>query len=146
MRIIVIALGVVIIVLLGVLLFVQPTKNSNAPVQIHQVASSTDGSLIVLAPEMDAVIASPIAISGSAKGWYFEATFPIKIMDGDGMILGSGQARAQGDWMTTSSVPFLASISFTNPKYSTGTILFQKDNPSGLPQNDKELIVPIRFR
>jgi hypothetical protein len=146
MKIFAIILAVIIVVLLGVFLFVQPAKSPTAPVPTPQVATSVDGTLVVSAPEMNAVIASPVAIAGSAKGWYFEAVFPVKILDGDGTVLGNGQARAQSDWMTTSSVPFSATTSFTAPKYATGTIVFRKDNPSGLPKYDEEFSLPIRFR
>jgi len=146
MKIIIIILVVIIIVLLGVLLFVQPVKGPTVSVQTPQAATSPDGSIMVSAPETNAIITSPVAIAGSAKGWYFEAVFPVKILDGDGTVLGSGQAHAQSDWMTTSSVPFLATVSFTTPKYATGTIVFRKDNPSGLPKHDEEFSLPIRFR
>jgi hypothetical protein len=146
MRIVAIILGVIIIILLGVLVFVPSAKGPTVPVQISQSALSADGTLSVSAPAMNVVVSSPVAIAGSASGWYFEAVFPITILDGDGTILGIGQARAQSDWMTTSSVPFLAALSFSTPKYATGTIVFRNDNPSGLPKNDKEFILPVRFR
>lgn len=146
MKTIAIILAVIIVILLSVLLFVRPAKGPTVPASTHQVIFSSDGSLAISAPEMNAIVVSPLAVSGSAKGWYFEATFPVKILDGDGTILGNGQAQAQSDWTTTSSVPFFAVISFTKPKYATGTIVFQKDNPSGLLQNDKKFVLPIRFR
>ena len=146
MKVIIIILGFIIIILLGVLVFVPAAKGPTVPVQVSQSALSADGTLFVSAPAINAIITSPVVIAGSASGWYFEAVFPITILDGDGTVLGTGQARAQSDWTTTSSVPFLAALSFLTPKYATGTIIFRNDNPSGLPKNDKEFILPVRFR
>lgn len=146
MKTIIIVLAVVLVILLGVLLFIYFAKGPTAPSPMPQVATSADGSITVSAPGINAMIASPVAIAGEAMGWYFEAVFPVKILDGDGTVLGEGQAQAQSDWMTTSSVPFSTTISFTTPKYATGTIIFRKDNPSGLSKYDEEFSLPIRFR
>src|ERR1700746_2179249 len=43
-------------------------------------------------------VTSPLTITGKAKGWYFEASFPVKLLDGQGNVLASGPAQAQGDW------------------------------------------------
>jgi hypothetical protein len=48
--------------------------------------------------------------------------------------------------MTTGTVAFSASIPFITPKYATGTIIFAKDNPSGLPQNAKQFDFPVTFK
>ncbi len=92
------------------------------------------------------VIKSPLHIQGEAPGgWYFEATFPVRIVDANGTVLGAVPAHARGDWMTTSSVPFEADMTFVSPTTSDGFLVLEKDNPSGLPQYDKELRVPVRF-
>jgi hypothetical protein len=93
------------------------------------------------------VITSPAAISGEARGtWYFEATFPIRLYDANGMLLGTAIAQAQGDWMTEEYVPFTASLEFGPPATDTGTIVLERSNPSGLPENSGEIHIPIRFR
>ena len=113
MKTIIIVLTVIIVILLGAILFVQFAKGPTMPSPTSRPAVSTDGTFTVSAPIMNTAIVSPVAIAGQAMGWYFEAVFPVKILDGDGTVLGEGQAQAQSDWMTTSSVPFLAIISFT---------------------------------
>jgi hypothetical protein len=154
MKKLVIILGVIILILLGVLLFVNPVRGPEAPpsgrpapTSTHQAVFSPDGSIAVTSPAPNGVITSPVTIEGQANGrWYFEASFPIKILDGDGTVLGQGPAQAQSDWMTTGTVPFKTSIAFKTPKYATGTILFEKDNPSGLPQNAGEFRFRVRFK
>lgn len=97
-------------------------------------------------PEENATISSPVKISGEARGnMYFEAIFGIDIEDSNGTVLGSGTATAEGEWMTTDFVPFKAEVTFTNPATSTGFIVLKKENASGLPENDLEIKVPIKF-
>lgn len=93
----------------------------------------------------DQVITSPLTITGEAKGWYFEASFPIQIVDGSGKVIAQGPAQAQGDWMTSNFVPFKATLSFAKPSTATGTLILRNDNPSGLPENQRELRIPVRF-
>lgn len=101
----------------------------------------------VTSPIASTTLTSPLTIHGKARGtWYFEASFPVKVYDADGKLLGTGIAQAQGDWMTEDFVPFTTIIEFTKPTTATGTIVFEKDNPSGLPENDKSLTVDVTFQ
>mgnify|MGYP001617911172 CR=1 FL=1 len=85
-------------------------------------------------PHSNDLITSPLTVTGEAKGnWYFEASFPIKIFDANGKQLGVIPAQAQGDWMTTEFVPFETKLVFSTPiSGQMGTLVLQKDNPSGL--------------
>src|SRR5690606_10580034 len=64
--------------------------------------------LIELAtPLPDAVIQSPLAIEGRARGpWYFEASFPAYLLDAAGDTIAVMPVQAEGDWMTEDFVPF----------------------------------------
>ena len=140
-------MAVVIVVLLGVIVFWKPASApTNTPPP--QTISSYDGTLsLTTPPAIDTPVTSPLAIEGTATGnWFNEATFPIKVLDGDGRVLGSGQAQALGNWMTTGTVQFSASIPFVTPKYATGTVEFKNDNPSGLPINAKEFDLEVQFQ
>lgn len=98
-------------------------------------------------PRPNAVVTSPLEITGVARGtWYFEASFPVKLFDDNGAELVIIPAQAQGEWMTENFVPFKATLEFTAPTTATGTLVLEKDNPSGLPENADSLIVPVRFR
>lgn len=91
-------------------------------------------------------VSSPLQISGQARGsWFFEASFPVKLLDASGATFASGIATAQGEWMTTEFVPFTATLEFSASAGSAGTLVLQKDNPSGLPEHDDQLIVPVKF-
>jgi hypothetical protein len=144
-----IAFAVVIFILLGFLFFVPVGKAPSSTVSVARqtTISSPDGGIVITLPEKDPVIVSPLVATGTAKGnWFFEASFPVKVLDGDGTVLGQGPAQAQGDWMTTGTVPFSVTLSFLTPHFVTGTIMFLKDNPSGLPQNAGSFSVPVRFK
>lgn len=100
----------------------------------------------VSTPTEDAVVMSPLIIEGEARGtWYFEASFPIRIYDAHNVLLGTTVAQAQSDWMTENFVPFKATLTFSKSTTSTGTLVFEKDNPSGLPEHANEFRMPIRF-
>lgn len=101
----------------------------------------------VNSPRPNAAISSPLNVAGEAVGnWYFEASFPIKLFDADNNLLAEDIAKAQSDWMTSDFVPFTATLSFTaQPANSAGTLILYRDNPSGLPQNDDSLIIPVMF-
>jgi hypothetical protein len=86
-----------------------------------------------------------MTIEGEAKGWYFEASFPVELVDANGKTLFKGPATAQSDWMTSAFVPFKITLTFANPITTTGTLIFKNDNPSGMPENERSFRVPVRF-
>ena len=101
----------------------------------------------VSAPRRNAKVSSPLKITGEARGnWYFEATFPVKLLDGNGKILAESYATAQGEWMTTDFVPFTLELSFSGPNTDSGSLILEKSNASGLPEHDDHVTVPVRFR
>lgn len=117
--------------------FTENIGNANELIELIQVDS----------PRPNDKITSPLTVTGQARGtWFFEAQFPVKIVDANGAELGNGIATAQSDWMTEDFVPFAtATIEFSTPTTATGNLILKKDNPSGLPENDNQLIVPIKF-
>jgi Immunoglobulin-like domain of bacterial spore germination len=159
LKITVAILAIVIVVLLGVLAFVPAAKSpsitemaetgsATTSSQSQALAISSDGTLQISLPHRDDVVSSPMAIEGQASGgkWFFEGSFPITVLDGDGKVLGSGKAHALSDWMTTGTVPFSASIILKTPHYTTGTVIFKNDNPSGLPENEKSFSIEVSFK
>jgi len=101
-----------------------------------------------IAPVPNSFVQSPLTITGSARGtMYFEASFPIVVVDGNGKTLAQGHAEAQSDWMTSDFVPFIAKISWSEtPTTDTGMIIFKRDNPSGLPEHDREAYMTVQFK
>jgi hypothetical protein len=92
-------------------------------------------------------ISSPITITGEVPGnWSFEASFPVVLVDWDGLIIAEKPATLTGDWMTTDYVPFSVTLEFDKPTVkNNGSIILQRDNPSGLPENDDAVEIPIIY-
>ena len=94
-------------------------------------------------PKEGDVVESPLIITGKARGsWFFEASFPINILDESGQKIAEGIAQAEGDWMTTEYVPFRAEIGFAHKNNGRGTVVLKRDNPSGLPEHDRQINIP----
>ncbi len=98
-------------------------------------------------PLPNSTVISPLTVTGRARGyWYFEASFPVVLKDSTNAVIAQGIAQAQGNWMTEDFVPFVVTLTFTQPPSgSTGTLILNKDNPSGEPQNDDSYSVPVIF-
>jgi hypothetical protein len=95
---------------------------------------------------VDGRVQSPLLIVGEARLWYFEASFPVKLLNESGREIATGYASADGDWMTEDWVPFTAELTFApQPSGSRGMLVFEKDNPSGLPENDDRIEIPVIF-
>jgi len=109
--------------------------------------ATTHPDIIVTSPQAGDTIKSPLVVTGEARGsWYFEASFPVILVDWDGLIIAEVPAQAIGNWMTTDFVPFRVEIPFTKPAYGKrGALILKKDNPSGLPENDAAVEIPIVF-
>lgn len=98
----------------------------------------------IFQPQANSVIESPLLIEGKARGlWFFEASFPIKLVDENNKEIAVAIAQAQSDWMTKDFVPFKAVMEFEPGASGTGYLIFKKDNPSGLSENDDEFRMPV---
>ena len=117
-----------------------------------------DNLIRISEPRPNAMITSPLNVTGMARGnWFFEASFPVKLLDSSGSEVGRGIATAKGEparpgdagrsggWMTTEFVPFEATLKFVAPAAGTGILVLERDNPSGLPEHADELRIPVRF-
>lgn len=125
----------------------EPSPAAEAP--SGKISASLPGtdSLKITSPEAGAVVSAPLVVKGEAKGsWYFEASFPILLVDEAGHELARATAQAQGDWMTEAFVRFEATFdTFDIGTASAGKLVFKKDNPSGLPENDESFEMPVQF-
>lgn len=147
-----------IVVLIVLTALAGMTKKAAAPVPAAPTSSTDmevvqpaqkDDLIVVDTPLPGSVISSPLVVKGRARGnWFFEASFPVVLTDWDGRIIAQGYAQAQGDWMTTQYVPFIATLSFVKPDTSVrteGILILKKDNPSGEPKFDDALEIWIQY-
>ncbi len=100
----------------------------------------------VTKPQTGAEISSPLEISGEARGnWFFEASFPVRLVDENGKELASGIAEADGEWMTENFVPFKATLVFDRKTAKSGKLILLKANASDLEELDDSFAVPVVF-
>lgn len=113
---------------------------------VTETATTTqDMPIIVDNIKDDQVVTSPIKIQGKARGnWFFEASFPIQLVDMDGNIIASTAARATGDWMTTDFVNFTAELNYKKSSTTTNALLvLSNDNPSGNPETSRSIFIRV---
>lgn len=127
----------------------QESKETKATIAKETETTAKDNfsdQIKVTKPTPNQVLENPLIIEGEATGtWFFEATFPVKLLDANGNIVATHFAQAQGEWMTEDFVPFKAQIEFKKPDTDTGILILEKDNPSGLPENAAKIEIPVRF-
>lgn len=100
----------------------------------------------IASPRPNDTIASPVTITGQARGtWFFEGEFPVFIYDILNQLIGQGSATAQGEWMTEEFVAFEATLEFTKPTNGPGTLYLNKHNASDNADLDDALIIPVDF-
>ncbi len=130
----------------GVVLVVLP-GNSKAP-SIPQTTSTTKKLPPVTDVTVRMLSKTSLQISGSMSNtWYFEATFPVELLDATSAVIARAPAQAKTDWTLPGLVPFLVTLSFPpQPAGSSGTVIFKKDNPSGDPSRDDSVSAPVVFQ
>ncbi len=122
-----------------------PAYSGAAPTSVYVNSSSND--IVVSAPEPHAQVRQTFTVSGKARGfWYFEASFPIVVIDQLGQVLVETHATAKGDWMTTEFVPFTAQVSIPGNYQGSAKLKLKKDDPSGLSVNEVSFTLPITIQ
>jgi len=121
-------------------------EESNDPGKGDAVSEEYADQIRVFNPLPGQSVKSPLIVEGEARGmWFFEADFPVKLLDANGNVIIFHYAEAQSDWMTEEFVPFKSELVFEKPDTPTGILVLIKDNPSGLPENDDEYAIPVNF-
>ncbi len=111
------------------------TQETGTPVKIK--------SVYLVSP-----IKGPLVIKGTVEpGWMFEGVMPVKLLDATRVEIASGSAKetVPGSWQSGKTVEFSVELTFTTDSAS-GFLVFQNDNPSGLPENQKSFEMPVKFR
>jgi len=102
--------------------------------------------IFVETPQPGETVSSPLTLKGKAMGnWFFEGVLPVSMEDSKGNLLSAAPARALSDWMTEDYVEFEATLTFDSADNQTATITIKNDNPSGLPENSKKFMVPVKL-
>ncbi|KKW19828.1 MAG: hypothetical protein UY63_C0005G0011 [Parcubacteria group bacterium GW2011_GWA2_51_10] len=147
---VIIVLGIVIAVL-SWLLFKAPApvsapmNNGNATTTPPSATKPFESENVrIETPRSGARVAQTFTVTGEARGlWYFEASFPVQVRDANDNVLATVPAQAIGEWMTTEFVPFSTTITISGGYSGPATLVLLKDNPSGLPEHDDSVSIPI---
>jgi len=145
---------IVIAVFLVWLLLRSPEKVPDVvdkPTPTITYTNSSANLIKVDLPFPGAVVGKEFSVIGQARGyWFFEASFPVQLLDKDDNVLATGIAQAQPDsetgeinWMTENFVPFKADLKAPASYIGPATLILHKDNPSGLPEHDASISFPI---
>lgn len=104
-------------------------------------------------PIADQKIVSPLVVKGEAQAnWFFEAQFPVVVVDQSEKVLGSGVATALRSSATDVLVvqkdtwlKFEARVNYKKGTAKAGYVILKRDNPSGLPENEAAVRIPVVF-
>ena len=119
-----------------------PTTNTDTPKPTYVNAS---GDMIVIdAPKPGESVGASFTVIGKARGgWYFEASFPLRVLSAQGSLLKEMPVQADGEWMTSEFVPFSETVMLPPGTKGAVTLILHNDNPSGLPENAASVSIPL---
>lgn len=118
------------------------TENTGIKLKVNE-------AIKIDSPRPNQIISSPLKVTGEAVGyWFFEATFPVEIVDENNNKIAEHYAMATEEWMTNDFVNFETTIDFDlneNLFGKKGKLILKNDNPSGFESNVLSLEIPIVF-
>jgi len=135
---------IVVIVLVCISLKGNKNNDTNNNQIVDTKVIGNDKNLISLSIDPGSEVSGIMMITGSAPGnYFFEGNILVNILNSDKELLKSGNGNAKTDWMTTGQVGFDAVLDFSDLKKGEAYIEIHNDNASGLPENDKSVLIPI---
>jgi len=133
-----------IIIILIIIIIIIIAFNLYQRYSITKKINDAKDVIIIDSPKPYQKIQNPIYIKGKAKGsFFFEGSFPVRIEDENGNIVITDHIETNENWMTENFVFFEKHLDISNVNIKRGFIIFEKANPSGLPENKLEIKVPI---
>jgi hypothetical protein len=127
-----------------------PTSTPTATVAPQTKFTSEKGVAVTITSPSNMQKLSPCSLGVSTlKGhitgsWYFEGSFPVKLLDENGNVVSTLVAQSSGNWMTSNQVNFSAVLTCeTGNCPEKGTIVLEKDDPSGLAANADKISIPF---
>jgi hypothetical protein len=140
------SLSITCLLLLPPILFFGPACSVEKPVPASPVQGAS-GQPDVRSPEPGQEVATPLTVEGSAPGtWFFEGSFPVRLLNRAGEVIGQGNASAKETWMTEKRVPFTAELTFSVSERQQGKLVLEKANPSGRAGKAERLEIPLQLR
>lgn len=122
---------------------------TSTPVETPKATYSNASSerIVVDLPKPGEAVASTFTVVGKARGgWYFESSFPLRVLSSTGSLLKEMPVQADGEWMTAEFVPFSETVTLPADYKGAAILILKNDNPSGLPENDASISIPITIQ
>ena len=120
------------------------TTQEKIPVEVKNNILGNKDDLISFSIWPNTKVHGILSYRGVIKGGYFfEANILINILDSNKKIIKQSNAVAKDDWMTSGPVNFEGNIDFVGLLKGPAYFEIHNDNASGLPQNDKSILIPI---
>lgn len=118
----------------------------DCPLEVEESHSRLAPIEVVLSyPLPGDTISSPLKVEGRALGkWFFEAVIPLRLVTEDGEEIVRHYGEAEADWMSDNFVPFSSTLEFTT-EASSGYLIVERNNASGLAEHDAQISIPIKF-
>lgn len=140
-----IILILLIIGIISVLFLVFDIGRKNNEITFTDESNSTSSFPIDLNIKDGQTVSNPIKIEGKARGyWFFEGSFPIKLISTNNEILGISIATSSEDWMTEDYISFTSELNYTKSTSTNRALLIlSKDNPSDNRELDQEIYIPV---
>ncbi len=138
------------LIILGVIFFnkkaaapVIQNTNDMAVLDKSQILGNKD-DLVSFSILPNTTVRGVVSYRGAVKGGYFfEANILVGVTDANQKIIRQSNAVATSDWMTAEPVEFEGNIDFNGLPRGKAYIEIHNDNASGLPENDKKILIPI---
>lgn len=107
-----------------------------------------DKNIVINIPKKGEAISSPLVITGQINGggWSgFEGQAgTVNLLDKNGKILGTAILEATTDWMRLPT-KFKAELEFSSSKEQSGMLVFKNENPSDMPENNREFGLAVKI-
>jgi hypothetical protein len=108
-----------------------PAPPAKPPTQTPGAGAIDPSRASVSAPLYGAETKSPLTVAGIApSNWFFEASFPVTLVDDNNQTLAQAPAQAQSDWTVQGPVPFKAQLNFLVLQETHATVVLREDMPS----------------
>gem|GEM_PF-1576516 len=119
-------------------------QNNQSTSNQSKTFTSQKGVLITL-ENFNEKLTCPLIIRGAVTGtWFFEAEFQAQIISSETTLANLIARATNENWMTEAPVNFVIEYDCSNCLANTQLQLkLQKNNPSGLPEFDDSVIIPI---
>ncbi len=129
-------------------LCVQITDMCDEVSNTDQQVLSEKGSILILDNIKDGdTVDEGFQIKGRVSGeWFFEGTFPVRVLNTQGEIIESLIAASEGGWMTSNLVDFTFTLDLDLDKESIVKIVFEKSNASNLVENDDSASITVTVK